>query len=141
MLGYISNTVIKTYLSQRFKRIERIRNHTPLLQQKVLQNLIQYSKDTEWGKANELNKLSKVQELSDTLPISTYESIQPYIERMMHGEENVLTPSLTKYFAKSAGTTSGKSKYLPINRQLLHHNLIASSWESMAIYALICTVG
>ena len=132
MLGYISNTVIKTYLSQRFKRIERIRNHTPLLQQKVLQNLIQYSKDTEWGKANELNKLSKVQELSDTLPISTYESIQPYIERMMHGEENVLTPSLTKYFAKSAGTTSGKSKYLPINRQLLHHNLIASSWESMA---------
>lgn len=132
MLGHISNTVIKAYLSQRFKRIERIRNHSPELQQKVLQDLIQHAKDTEWGRANNLNKLAKEKEISDALPISTYESMQPYIERMMHGEANVLTPGTTQYFAKSAGTTSGKSKYLPINRKMLHRNLIACSWESMA---------
>lgn len=132
MLTKISNVVIKAYLSQRFKRIERIRNESPKLQERVLQNLIQYAKDTEWGKINQLKKLSSVKELSDVLPLSNYESIKPFIDRMMMGESNILTPGTTKYFAKSAGTTSGKSKYLPINHKMLHRNLIASSWESMA---------
>ncbi len=132
MLYHLSNKIVKAYLAQRFKRIERIRHHSPELQQKVLQDLIRHAKDTEWGKENNLHKLSKAKEISDQLPISNYESIKPYIDRMLHGEANVLTSGVTKYFAKSAGTTSGKSKYLPINKKMLHRNLIASSWESMA---------
>ncbi len=132
MLYHLSNKIIKAYLSQRFKRIERIRHHSTELQQKVLQELIQYTKDTQWGKTQELGALSAVKELGDALPISNYESIQPYIDRMLHGEANVLTPGITEYFAKSAGTTSGKSKFLPINKKMLQDNLIASSWESMA---------
>ena len=132
MLNSLSNKIIKAYLSQRFKRIERIRHNSPELQRKILHDLIIHAKDTEWGKTHQFNTLIKVKELSDALPISNYESIKPYIDKMMMGEANVLTPGTTKYFAKSAGTTSGKSKFLPINRKMLHRNLIASSWESMA---------
>lgn len=132
MLYAISNKIIKTYLSQRFKRIQRIRKHSPELQRNVLKSLVQFNKDTKWGKEYQLKQLTKAAEIEDALPMSSYESMQPYIERMLHGEANVLTPGITKYFAKSAGTTSGKSKYLPINRKMLHSNLIASSWESMA---------
>ncbi len=132
MLNSIANKIVKKYLSQRFKRIERIRHSSPELQQGVLRELILHAKDTEWGKKNNLKLLAKANELSDAFPISNYESIKPYIDRMMMGESNVLSPGATKFFAKSAGTTSGKSKYLPINQKMLHRNLIASSWESMA---------
>ena len=132
MLYQLSNAIIKTYLKLRFKRIERIRAQSPELQKNLLKTLIQQNKNTRWGKEHQLTQLSKADEIGDALPISNYESIQPYINKMLHGEVNVLTPGTTEYFAKSAGTTSGKSKYLPINRKMLHSNLIASSWESMA---------
>jgi len=72
MLYNISNKIIKTYLNQRFKKIERIRYESPALQQKVLQNLISHTQNTEWGKLHQLNNLLGHKGLGGALPISTY---------------------------------------------------------------------
>ncbi|HAW05441.1 MAG TPA: hypothetical protein DCW83_12190, partial [Saprospirales bacterium] len=89
MLYQLSNAIIKTYLSLRFKRIERIRAQSPALQKNLLKTLIQQNKNTRWGKEHQLTQLSKADEIGDALPISNYESIQPYINKMLHGEVNV----------------------------------------------------
>ena len=53
------------------------------------------------------------------VPISAYEDFTPFIERILRGEKNVLWPGRTKWFAKSSGTTSDKSKYIPVSEDTL----------------------
>jgi hypothetical protein len=47
------------------------------------------------------------------VPIRDYEALKNYVERVLHGEANVLWPGKPAYFAKTSGTTSG-TKYIPI---------------------------
>lgn len=51
----------------------------------------------------------------------SYEGFLPWIERMKRGEANVLWPGRCAHFAVSSGTTAGRTKYLPITRDLLAH--------------------
>ena len=53
------------------------------------------------------------------MPIQDYDSLKPYIERMVKGEENILWPSTIKWFAKSSGTTSDRSKFIPVSEEAL----------------------
>lgn len=130
MLRAISNQLIRLYLQQRYQRIERMHTHSIDLQAQVLRQLQSYSQGTEFGKTYEIS--DQANGISH-LPLFSYTALKPYIERMLHGEPDVLSKGVTKYFAKSAGTTSGRSKYLPINQAMLHGNLIPASWESMAV--------
>jgi beta-glucosidase-like glycosyl hydrolase len=53
------------------------------------------------------------------VPIQTYDTLKPYIERMLKGEQNVLWPSEIKWFAKSSGTTNDRSKFIPVSEEAL----------------------
>ena len=53
------------------------------------------------------------------VPIHEYEDIKPYIERIMDGEQNVLWNTPIYWFAKSSGTTSDKSKFIPVSDESL----------------------
>ena len=52
--------------------------------------------------------------------MNTYEELKDYIDRMRHGERNVLWPGLVKWYAKSSGTTNDKSKFIPVSQDGLH---------------------
>jgi hypothetical protein len=66
------------------------------------------------------------------MPVITYEDIQPFIERVSNGEENILWPGLPIYFAKTSGTTSG-TKYIPISRNSIS-NHIDSTRNALLMY-------
>lgn len=132
MLSKVFNMGVKQYLSYRHRRIEEIRTQSPALQRKVLNEILSQSALTKWGLDHALSVKMNAEDIRKHIPLTNYESIKPYIDRMMMGESNVLAPGVTQYFAKSAGTTSGKSKYLPITDWMLKGNLIESSWDSMA---------
>ena len=55
------------------------------------------------------------------VPLQTYESLAPAIERMKAGEANVLWPGTCALFALSSGTTTGEPKMLPVTEELLAH--------------------
>jgi hypothetical protein len=57
----------------------------------------------------------------ERIPLQTYEQIRPLIERMKRGEADVLWPGQCAYYAVSSGTTAGRTKYLPITREMLAH--------------------
>lgn len=132
MLSRIFNIGIKQYLAYRQKRISAIRDRSPELQASLLHALLTNAVDTEWGKLNRLKEIKTSDEFDKAIPLSNYESVKPYIDRMMMGEADILTPGVTTYFAKSAGTTSGRSKYLPVPKRFLQENMIDASWESMS---------
>jgi hypothetical protein len=67
----------------------------------------------------DLSNLFNVSDFKKAIPIHTYDDLKPYIERLMHGEQNLLWNTPVYWFAKSSGTTSDKSKFIPITQESL----------------------
>jgi hypothetical protein len=69
------------------RRMPRIEGHftNPLeLQHTSLDELIFSSRNTEWGKKYGYSDIGNYEQFKARVPISTYEEIFPYIDRMMH---------------------------------------------------------
>ena len=90
-----------------------------LAQRNVLQHLVTQAQYTEFGRKYHFTRLFNVAEFKKRVPIHEYDDLKPYIERMMKGEENILWNTPIHWFAKSSGTTSDKSKFIPISEDSL----------------------
>ncbi len=88
-------------------------------QRNVLQHLVTQAQYTEFGRKYIFSKLFTVRDFKKRIPIHEYDDLKPYIERMMKGEENILWNTPINWFAKSSGTTSDKSKFIPISDESL----------------------
>jgi hypothetical protein len=102
----------------------RIEEHfkNPLeLQHTSLDELIFSGRNTEWGKKYGYADIGNYEQFKARVPISTYEEIFPYIDRMMHGEQNVLWSSPISWFSKSSGTTNARSKFIPVSKESLEN--------------------
>lgn len=88
-------------------------------QRDVLQHLVTQAQYTEFGRKYKFSKLFTVKDFKSEVPIREYDDIKPYILRMMNGEENILWNTPINWFAKSSGTTSEKSKFIPISEESL----------------------
>ena len=106
------------------RRMPRIEEHfkNPLeLQHTSLNELIFSGRNTEWGKKYGYSEIGNYEQFKAKVPISTYEEIFPYIDRMMHGEQNVLWASPISWFSKSSGTTNARSKFIPVSKESLEN--------------------
>ena len=106
------------------RRMPRIEEHfkNPLeLQHTSLDELIFSGRNTEWGKKYGYSEIGNYEQFKAKVPISTYEEIFPYIDRMMHGEQNVLWSSPISWFSKSSGTTNARSKFIPVSKESLEN--------------------
>ncbi|MFM8833481.1 MAG: GH3 auxin-responsive promoter family protein, partial [Cytophagales bacterium] len=91
-------------------------------QKKVFQSLIQGGAQTAFGKDHGFTDVKTYDEFKKQVPIRDYEVLKPYIERVLHGEENILWPGKPAYFAKTSGTTSG-TKYIPITKESVPNHI------------------
>ncbi|HAK11534.1 MAG TPA: hypothetical protein DCO78_05725, partial [Chitinophagaceae bacterium] len=60
--------------------------------------------------------------------------LKPYIERLMQGEENLLWNTPVEWFAKSSGTTSDKSKFIPVTEESLQDCHYSASKDVLTMY-------
>ncbi|HEY5465304.1 MAG TPA: GH3 auxin-responsive promoter family protein [Hanamia sp.] len=88
-------------------------------QRNVLQHLVTQAQYTEFGRKYKFSRLFTVKDFKNRIPIHEYDDLKPYINRMMAGEENILWNTPIYWFAKSSGTTSDKSKFIPISEESL----------------------
>ncbi len=100
----------------------------------VWQDLIAAGQYTEFGRLFHFSEIQSLQDYKDKVPIQDYESQKPYIERMMQGEENVLWNTPINWFAKSSGTTSEKSKFIPVSDESLKENHYKASKDVLSLY-------
>lgn len=115
-------------------RIRSVTAHAPEVQQKILRQLLAKAKNTEWGKHYAYATIRDAATFASRVPLQDYDSIKPYIDRMMRGERNVLWPSEIRWFAKSSGTTSDKSKFIPVSRRALHQCHYKGARDVLAMY-------
>ena len=126
------NHIVRLYLKRRRKTIDHVHRNGRAYQEKWLNYLVRKGRNTEFGKSYHLNECENYEDFQRLVPVCVYEEIRPYVIRMMKGESDVLWPGRIKWFAKSAGTTDDKSKYIPISNENLFGNHIAGSWDTMA---------
>ncbi|MBN9296560.1 MAG: GH3 auxin-responsive promoter family protein [Filimonas sp.] len=100
-------------------RIEQWVSDPIASQREVLQDLVTHGQYTEFGRQYGFNELYNIRKFKQTVPIHEYNDLKPYIERIMAGEQNVLWNTPVFWFAKSSGTTSDKSKFIPITEESL----------------------
>ncbi len=89
------------------------------VQNEVFLNLIDKAKNTEWGRKYDYKSIKNYQDYINRVPLQDYASLQNQIIRIKHGEQNVLWPTEIKWFAKSSGTATGKSKFIPVSKESL----------------------
>ena len=118
----------------RLWRIDNWSNNPVATQREVLQELITAAQYTEFGKKYGFNKLFSVKEFKQKVPLQEYNDVEPYINRMMQGEENVLWNTPVFWFAKSSGTSSAKSKFIPISDESLQQNHFKASKDVLSNY-------
>ena len=128
------NGIMKAYLRKRFKRIETIRHQSEQLQEAILQGLLSRGRKTNFGKIHQFDAIGSRSDFIQQVPIQEYEAFVPHVEKMMKGHADELWPGVVKWYAKSSGTTSNQSKFLPISKEMLRKNLVPSGWDALSVY-------
>ncbi|MCA6449176.1 MAG: GH3 auxin-responsive promoter family protein [Chitinophagaceae bacterium] len=115
-------------------RIEQWINDPIGSQREVLQDLVTHGQYTDFGRKYGFKELFNIRTFKERVPIQEYNDLKPLIERLMAGEENMLWNTPVNWFAKSSGTTSDKSKFIPITQESLEDNHFQASKDVLTLY-------
>ncbi|MDD5152326.1 MAG: GH3 auxin-responsive promoter family protein [Flavobacterium sp.] len=130
----IINSFASWVLKQRIHQIELFIKYPNEVQEELLMNLIRASEYTIVGVEYDYVSINSYATFAERVPVSTYEELQPMIERTRKGEQNVFWDSPIKWFAKSSGTTNAKSKFIPVSYEALEDCHYKGSKDLLCLY-------
>ena len=126
--------IVRNAFTSRQKEIERYDNEAEALQMHTLEYLATTAKDTEYGRKHTFCAVKSYESFAENVPVNTYEELKADIDRMRHGERDVLWRGKVRWYAKSSGTTNDKSKFIPVSREGLQHVHYAGGKDAVALY-------
>jgi hypothetical protein len=115
-------------------QIDLMRKYPFNVQQDMFNQLVTRAVDTEWGKQYHFSDFEGIKDFQEAVPLQHYEDVKPFVDRLREGEQNLLWPGEIKWFAKSSGTTSEKSKFIPMSREALERCHFRGGKDVLAIY-------
>lgn len=129
----VSTKLVGKFFAPRRKKIELYNTQAEALQEQVFRKLIKNAAHTEWGTKYDY---AHIQSYSDfqRVPIQTYEDIKGDVDRMRHGEKDILWPGQVKWYAKSSGTTNDKSKFIPVSPDGLKNIHYMGGKDAVSLY-------
>ncbi len=130
----IVNSFLTWIMKKRMHQIDLFIKYPHDVQEEWFQNLINSAESTEWGKKYDYKSITNINEYRQRVPLQDYDTLKPYIERMLKGEQNILWPSEIKWFAKSSGTTSDRSKFIPVSEEALEECHYKGGKDMLALY-------
>lgn len=130
----LRTTIAYNILKDRLKTIERYTLHADEIQQRQLLELLRKASYTEWGNKHGYKYIRHYEEYKNLFPVRNYDEIKDDVMRMIKGEKDVLWRGTCRWFAKSSGTTSDKSKFLPVTQDILHHCHYQGGKDTVALY-------
>ncbi len=126
--------MISWFMKKRMHQIELFMKYPHDVQEEWFRKLIAAGKQTEWGKLHGYDSINNYNQFTERVEISEYEDLNPYIERLRKGEQYLLWNSEIKWFAKSSGTTSDKSKFIPVSQEALDECHFKGGKDLLSIY-------
>lgn len=125
---------ISRFARMRLWSIEQWMNDPVTTQLGVWQDLLAAGQYTEFGREHNFSQIQTLADYKKRIPIHEYDDLKPYIDRMMKGEERVLWNTPIQWFAKSSGTTSDRSKFIPVSDESLKENHYKASKDVLSFY-------
>lgn len=113
--------LIKPFARHISRKITRIQKNAVDDQNQIFDMIITQGKSTKFGEDHSFNQIRDYNDFKKNVPIRDYEELKPYVDRVVHGESDVLWPGRPEYYAKTSGTTSGV-KYIPITKDSLSNH-------------------
>ncbi len=113
------NALFSFLIKKRLQQIQLFKDNPRLAQLEVFHDLVLSARYTEWGRKYDYATIQDVLEFKRRVPLQDYSDVKPFVERLRKGEQNLLWPTDIRWFAKSSGTTSERSKFIPVSREAL----------------------
>ena len=130
----IISPAFKGYIKLRQSAIDNFMHNPIDTQQQVFNHIVGSAQFTEYGKKYNFARINSIAEFQRNVPLNDYDSLKPYIQRILEGQQNILWPSPITWFAKSSGTTSDKSKFIPVSSESLDDTHYRSGRDVLALY-------
>jgi hypothetical protein len=130
----VLNTFMTWIFKNRLGQIENFKKNPIEVQQTIFRELVEAGKRTEFGKEFDFASIRNYDDFVKKVPINDYEGLKPYIDKMMRGDQNVLWNTEIEWFAKSSGTTSSRSKYIPVSTESLGECHFKGGKDMLSMY-------
>ncbi len=128
------NNILSFAAKKRIREISNFSTNGAEIQFAQLQNLLKTSKQTQIGAKYDFSSIKSVEDFRNRLPIQDYEDLMPDVIKLRQGATNLLWPGEVRWFAKSSGTTSTRSKFIPITKESLNQCHYQGGKDSFFIY-------
>ena len=106
MMSFIGKSAMRS--------LDEMANDPGKVQEELLFTLLSENSDTEFGKKYGFSGIKSIEEYQEKVPVGEYDDFAPYIEKMVKGEENILSAAKIEHFNKTSGTL-GCAKYIPLS--------------------------
>ncbi|MBR1389688.1 MAG: GH3 auxin-responsive promoter family protein [Prevotella sp.] len=127
-------SIVRKVFESRQRALEQHQSGGEALQRAVLGQLIAKAKDTEYGRNHAFAAVKGYEDFIKHTPVNTYEELKGSIDRMRHGEADILWPGRVKWYAKSSGTTNDKSKFIPVSQDGLKRIHYKGGTDAVVMY-------
>ena len=127
-------SLVRHIFTSRMRELEKHQTQGEQLQRAVLSHLIASAKDTEYGREHGFSSIKDYDSFVRMNPVNSYEELKGQIDRMRHGEQDILWPGRVKWYAKSSGTTNDKSKFIPVSKEGLQKIHYAGGRDVVVLY-------
>ncbi len=132
----IINSLVSWYLKKRVPAIEKMMDKPHAVQEEQLMKLLRNAEKTEFGNIYDFKSINDYEAFRSRIPVVNYDGFKHNIERLMQGEQNIIWPSEVYWFAKSSGTTSDKSKFIPVTYESLDECHFQGGKDALLFYLL-----
>ena len=106
-------------MKKRIHQIELFKKYPNEVQEEWMERLVESGKVTVFGEKYNFENIIDYTTFKENIPLQSYNDVKPWIDRAVEGEQDILWPGNTKWFAKSSGTTSDRSKFIPVTKESL----------------------
>lgn len=130
----VLNSLVSWFMKKRIHQIELFLKYPHEVQDEIRRKLLYSARNTAWGQQFGYSEIKSATDFSRQVPVSSYEELQPWIDRIMRGEQYVLWNSEIKWFAKSSGTTNDRSKFIPVSQEALEDCHYKAGKDLLSMY-------
>ena len=128
------NTVFSWFIRKRLHQIALFRQYPREVQDEVLRHHIAAVAGTRFGREHNIDKDTSPEAYRQQVPIRDYNALKPWIEAVRGGEPDVLWPGDVRWHAKSSGTTTDRSKFIPVTEEALERCHYKGGKDLLAMY-------
>ena len=90
MINFLKTKIALLWAKKHTQNAEIYKQNAVADQEKLLFSLLKTAENTLFGKEHHFGEIQSIRDFQEKVPISDYEDLKPYIERIKNGKKDIL---------------------------------------------------